>query len=176
MAYFYTKLSGIIICACIIIYFYYRYNYPKRMVSFETKLNNAYNLHKILLFALLAGVVITYVIYKIEHRLLVHSSLIKEYKMMRGYLDTLSKRKEPPSPKDGVLFKKLKQLQYFTDNESLRRSIKNRDYDITAQILQEKMEETYPSMIRQILCNNAESCVMAISGNPIIGLAKLMKK
>ena len=61
-------------------------------------------------------------------------------------------------------------------NFMLNLNHKHRDYDITAQILQEKMEETYPSMIRQILCNNAESCVMAISGNPIIGLAKLMKK
>lgn len=175
MAYFYTKISFVMLIVCIILYFYYRYNYTQTVIRFETKLNNLYSTHKLLLFAFIIVLIITIIVYRIEHRINLHTSIIEEYKKMREYLYSLVKRKSPPNPSDGINFIKLKQLQYFTDNESIRRSIKNGDYDITAQILQEKMEETYPKMIRQILCNNADSCIMAISGKPIIGLAKIMR-
>lgn len=175
MAYFYTKLSFFILIGCILFYFYYRYNHTKKVIQMEARVNSAYEDHKLLLIAFFACLVITILIYKIEHRVYLHTSIINEYKQMRTYLNELHKRKTPPSPNDGLPFTKLRQLQYFTDNEAIRRSIKNGDYDITAQILQEKMEETYPNMVRQILCNNADACIMAISGKPIIGLAKIMK-
>ncbi len=172
MSYIFTKIVGGLFLFILFLYIRFKRNNPIKSRKLESSVIRIYSGYKFVALVAIGMVFILYLIYKTESRLYMHESTIKEYKIIHEYLMELSKREEDPSyEKDGIKYKKLRELQYFTSNDSLRYAIKGKDYEIAAEILQKKMEEKYPELIKTILCDEFAQCMVSLRGRPIVRLA-----
>jgi len=172
----YKYTIGTIIVCILIIFFYARFKVtsPVKSKRMERSVVAFYHSYKLLGLVVIGMLFVIYLVYRTESRLFIHASTLQEYKDMHAYLLELSSRKDEPTYEtDGVRYKKMRELQYFTDNISLRQALRFKDYGIAAEILQKKMEEKHPEILKNILCDEVSKCMVAIRGRPIVTLSNI---